>query len=222
MPKLKIITASLIALSAASYAARADVMTYTQSLGGDAYNTIDFTAPVFNASQGTLTGVTFAFGGKQTIYIGDWSYPSNQPPIPFPYQVGIHNTIVLAGFGSNNPAGVNTLVYALPDSRGTVGTNQIIGTDYFQYTFNLPSSDYAGFSIPNYGGWLGLYSTAYSLTTGAPSNFGATSEGNPFQGSLTTTFTYTPVPEPGSLALLGTALVMLAGATIRKQRKGSL
>jgi hypothetical protein len=231
-------TAVISALSTTSLAAHAGVYSVSQSIGGDAWALgVEVNTPAFDTALGKLIGMSLTVSGAETVYIS--GYLGEGSPLP-PAEVGLHNTINLTGYGGNLASPFNEFYYPLENTTAQVtpdfgvgksgfspfpgGVYSIIGTVGVNKTFDLSESQLAYFAEPGStgGGSLGLDSIDYTLSNGSHGIGGENSEGNFFSGTLTTTFTYRPmhVPEPGSLALLGTAAIMLAGvARLATRRK---
>jgi hypothetical protein len=235
----KIAAASVIAiLSAISLAARAGTYNYTENISGasgDSANGISFDPHVFNNSLGTLTGVSFSFTGNLGITGFDALLPPGYEQLTPVY---FKNTASVIGDGFTPPGGNPPVDYNLPNSSTgfvVMGGDNVSVSALISANFGvLPGSiaDYAnpanaptGNSFPGtlgfpLSGYLQFDSIAYIPTPGR-GRLGFGSWIDQFQGTMTQTFTYTPVPEPGSLALLGTAVAMLAGAarlTTRRPR----
>jgi hypothetical protein len=208
-----------LALLAGIGTARADVYSVSTSLQGEADPDyfLRFTAPHFNQDLGALAGVTlFLYGSIDVTATGNFDEPYANDPAT----AKVVNNLRFIGDGINT----SVISVNLPETAtGTYSELHAPGLPV-SATFNIPAAnvpDYADSAI-DLSGDFAIDSNFFKVGTNDPFPF------NPggyirdiFTGTLTTTFTYQPthVPEPGSLALLGAAAVMLAGATRLTKRR---
>jgi hypothetical protein len=167
-----------------------------------------FNVNKFDTALGTLTGVTI------TMTLETWggSYSVQNTTVPSPgvsVSGSMHQGVSALITGSRLPdAMVKTLIagqtqnFTLPLAGNTFG---VAGPSYENRTVSGPNTGTA------LAGDLGLYTDAnYAITFYSSQDNSHTADGSTSfngtsafsQGFLTVTYTYTPVPEPGSLALL--------------------
>ena len=169
----------------------------------------------FNSQLGKLTGVSFTFGGNLQTDI------ALETPLTYQsaYVIKFTNFANVYVDGLSNPstpsesvAGFSTYI------SSSYPLSNFTGSGPVSSTFNVPSSalgDYVS-SSTNSSGFTGEFGFA-SIATVDGRNLGTSSPGYYFQGKLTQTDTYTPVPEPGSLPVLATGVLFLGLAYKRRR-----
>ncbi len=223
-------------LVAAIGMAKADVYSYTTPVSGvtsDSTDSTYFFPASFNSSLGQLTGVGLTFAG--TLNISDLIVvtPEGQPPQPGIY---FQTNAITVGLSPQIPNGVDLNIGTEP---GVIGTQYVTAQGQVTASFAVTAQaigDYVGNGSlnSNLDGFIEFNSFPY-MQNGNYYTY-QTFPNTPqaiFTGALTETFTYQPagvtkpgigqqpvgVPEPGSLALLGTAGIMLAGVLKLTRRR---
>ncbi len=210
------------ALMAGGSVAKADVYSVTTSYSGsgEIFDTFNFYPATFDTSKGTLSAVSLNFQGDvQSTETGHPAPPlsTDQTLLEFRNYFGI----VGDGFSLYTPLATT---YGLARFH-YVGYGYSSVAAPFNLTFSVPKSDvidYADCTACIVGDVRGG-ATFFDAATERPFSAMGTLEDEltSVEGSLTETFTYDPVhvPEPGSLALLGTAGIMLVGAIKLTRRR---
>jgi len=192
--------AAAVALLAAIPSAQAGTISYTAPIGiswvGDP-ESINTSMPGFTASLGTLTGATYnVFGtGFETL-------TNNNPSQPWPAPVEANIIEQTQQIGEGGEGTIDGTPFSAFGTPTTISTG--FGDDA---TFVVPTASLQSlYTNPVFNEYfIGFFATFTS--GGAPVSGNQTLS---FSGTLTETFTYTPVPEPGSAPLWGTAI----GATV--------
>jgi hypothetical protein len=206
--------------------AKADVYTYTRPVSGESSAAIDstnFIPASFNGSLGQLTAVSLDLVGSLNISEAILVQPNGPQPQP-----GIYFETLTIAYGDGGPPqnGRTPQMFTEP---GVIGSQYVTAQGGAAAGFAVASqfvSDYVGNGSPdtNLEGLAEFNSRAY-MPNGDPYGTQTFSESAHtfFNGQLIETFTYNPVPvpEPGSLTLLGTASLLLAGATSLTRRRKS-
>ena len=228
-------------LVAAIGMAKADVYSYTTPVSGvtnDSTDSTYFFPASFNSGLGQLTGVGLTFTG--TLNVSDLIVvtPEGQPPQPGIY-FQTNASVVGDGISPQNPNGLDLNIGTEP---GVIGAQYVTAQGQVTASFAVAAqavADYAGNGSlnSNLDGFVEFNSFPY-MQNGNYYTY-QTFPNTPqaiFTGALIETFTYQPagvaksgtgqqpasVPEPGSLALLGTAGIMLAGARKLTRRRRTL
>jgi len=182
-----------LAVLAAIPTAHAGTISYTLPIGSswiEFPESIDTYMPGFTASLGTLTGATYNVSGTgfETLMNDD---PSQ--PWPAPFSASITEQTEQVGEAGDNT--VNDAPFMTYGTQTTIST--AFGDDA---TFVVPTASLQSlYTNPVYNEYFIGFYAAYT-SSGLPISGDPTLS---FSGTLTETFTYTPVPEPGSVALWG-------------------
>jgi hypothetical protein len=206
--------------------AKANVYSYTTPVLGETSASTDstnFTPASFNGSLGHLTDVSLTLVGSLNISETILVQPNGPQP-----QKGLYFETLATAYGDGtyppNSFGQNPQTFREP---GVIGTQYVTAQEQVAASFAIESQfigDYVGNGTAdsNLTGLAEFNSRAY-MPDGNPYGIQTFSESahTYFTGQLIETFTYdpVPVPEPGSLALLGTAGLLLAGAMRLSKRR---
>ena len=215
-------------LAAGIGVAKADVYSYTTPVSGEtsaSTDTTNFIPASFNSSLGQLTDVSLTLVGSLNISEAILVQPNGPPPQPGLY----FETLATAyGYGTYPPNSFGQNPQMFRES-GVIGTRYVTAQGQAAASFAVESQFVSGYlgngsPDPNLEG-LAEFNTRAYMPDGTPYGISTFSESahTYFTGQLIETFTYNPinVPEPGSLALLGTASLLLAGATSLTRRRKS-
>ena len=195
---MKCLSISAVALVISIAApAWADVVTETVAFSGSDENGLDFVSgPLFNPALGTLVGVTASVKGQ---FLAD--ILTTSPGLPSHLNFGLDGTFKAPGVSLSGNVGGFTAAYngsAYLSNAGFAFSDSIAAFgDYVEGSPNATS-----------------YLAALALGAISPMPLGASSDLSTWFGNLTITYCYdpaSPVPEPGSLAILGVAGVIFAG-----------
>lgn len=189
--------------------AMADEIQYHASLNQSDYpsdgDRLGINLPAFNTSLGTLTGVTYSVGGGATdTMIGEIGDST-------PYIATFANT------GDLYAVGVTTVNTPLASSTAVGSTLQIINN----FALILSATvDPAALKYYILGDVNQVEFSAFGIATDTATGqrVGYSDDKLSFNGFVTETFTYTPVPEPGTMGLMLAGIVGMIGLTVIRRR----
>lgn len=194
-------------------AAQAATLTNTASWGDfDTEVGFDIFVPQFNPALGTLTAVSVSLAGQFTPAVSfDEAPPPSLSPVEFNPQVQL--LAVSQGFGL---FGID-ITQSLAPEFATIGSDQrAVGTpEAVDIGTTLPLTgspvSYVGLSnLDFFGGGSSGVGPAYGRYV--------VNDQPQVTGQLAITYTFTPAPEPASLALLGVGLLGLCAIRPRARR----
>ena len=192
-----VICAALAAAAFCAVPARADTMSETVAFSGSDGTGLDFVSgPLFNPALGNLVGVTASVLGQFSATIA-----TDSAGVPLHLNFALDGTFMAPGVSVSGNAGGFTAAY---------NGSAYVGQADFAFSDSIAAfGDYVAGS-PDATSYLA------ALALGAVSSvpLGASSDLSTWSGDLTITYCYepaSPVPEPGSLAMLAVAGVAFAG-----------
>ena len=184
--------------------AAADTISYTSAFSGG----VDFGASAygeqFAGSLGTLTGMSIAVSGT---YL-----PNIVSLIANP---DLNSTLFYTG----NAIGVGGFNIGAAGNFTLINAGHLVGPpEAFSFSENLDHANFAFYTSPSpvfdYGflANIDLYSRPLNGTWGTP---GQWSDNSLFFGNIEVTYTYTPVPEPATLAIFAASVCLFPFARKR-------
>lgn len=229
-----------LVLAAGIGTARADVGYYSMPLsaGWDGEGILHYLPIQWDNAKGHLKAVALDFSGNASFTAfeamrGSGQYPSDAT-LPLTFVVSGH--LIGDGFTPGPYGSSSGNIADMATFHGLGTDSSVTGSGPISASFDVPKwalSDFTGRTrkLGGLDGELDLSASFYG-SDGNRIAFGG--QAGSFTGTMTEVFNFNPVnphaddrprhpvPEPGSLALLGTAAAMLAGATrLTKRRRYS-
>ena len=215
--RMSIATFGVAAVMAATAPALAGTVSFMQQVSGSTGSLtgddVNFEIPDFNPSLGMLTGLSVTFTGTVTdkVVFGGTGGPGAPPPAGT--YTAVNNSFVAGG-------GFPFMYYNLAASTFTLPANARSATSTtasVQYTAVLNSSGLSQYDtgLPPHYETTGL-EFGFKLYDSQGNMVGDADDDSMFNVSAVETYTYTPVPEPASLALAFSGLLALSGLRFRR------